>query len=167
MPFADARTNDSVDDKLDNIERDKEFDVPAGESMSLAWRLSVPDGLGFLTYKAVGSTGRLSDGEEGFLPVLSRQVLVTESLPLPIRGKQSKQFEFTKLGFRQYKDIIIRKTDPRGKSYYWIGGRPKWKMTQGSDFETISRGIISITPLKLNFTDQETLSNVAQLNFKI
>ncbi len=31
------------------------------------------------------------------MPVLSRRILVTESLPLPIRGKQSKQFEFTKL----------------------------------------------------------------------
>ena len=53
--------------------------------------------LGFLTYKAVGSTGKLSDGEEGFLPVLSRRILVTESLPLPIRGKQTKKFEFAKL----------------------------------------------------------------------
>ena len=43
--------------------------------------------MGFLTYKAVGSTGRLSDGEEGYLPVLSRRILVTESLPLPIRGR--------------------------------------------------------------------------------
>ena len=97
LTFADARTNDSVDAKLGNEDRDREFDIPAGESMSLAWRLSVPDDLGFLTYKAVGSTGRLSDGEEGFLPVLSRRILVTESLPLPIRGKQTKQFEFTKL----------------------------------------------------------------------
>ena len=57
----------------------------------------MPDGLGFLTYKAVGSTGRLSDGEEGFLPVLSRRILVTESLPLPIRGPATKKFDFTKL----------------------------------------------------------------------
>ncbi len=59
--------------------------------------MKVPDGLGFLTYKAVGSTGRLSDGEEGFLPVLSRRILVSESLPLPIRGAGTKNFTFTKL----------------------------------------------------------------------
>ncbi len=92
LTFADARTGESVDAKLGNDDRDQAFDIPAGESKSLAWRLSVPDDLGFLTYKAVGSTGRLSDGEEGFLPVLSRRILVTESLPLPIRGKQTKQF---------------------------------------------------------------------------
>ncbi len=97
LAFSDARTASPVDDLLGNVDRDLSFDIPSGESKSLAWRLSVPDELGFLTYKAVGSTGKLSDGEEGFLPVLSRRILVTESLPLPIRGKQTKQFDFTKL----------------------------------------------------------------------
>ena len=97
LTFNDARTNQSVDALLGNENRDKEFEIPAGESMSLAWRLSVPDDLGPITYKAVGSTGKLSDGEEGMVPVLSRRILVTESLPLPIRGKQSKEFEFSKL----------------------------------------------------------------------
>jgi hypothetical protein len=71
--------------------------VPAKQSRSYSWRIAVPDGLGFLTYKAVGATAQASDGEEGFLPVLSRRILVTESLPLPIRGKTTKQFAFTKL----------------------------------------------------------------------
>lgn len=97
LTFADARTAESVDQLLKNAERDQSFELAAGESQSVSWRLNVPDELGFMTYKAVASTGRLSDGEEGFLPVLSRRILVTESLPLPIRGKQEKQFEFTKL----------------------------------------------------------------------
>ena len=45
----------------------------------------------------MGATTRLSDGEEGYLPVLSRRILVQESLPLPIRGPATKKFEFTKL----------------------------------------------------------------------
>jgi hypothetical protein len=77
------------------------FDIPAKESRSYSWRLKVPDGCGFLTYKAVGSTGKTSDGEEGYLPVLTRRIFLTESLPLPIRGKAggpvTKQFEFEKL----------------------------------------------------------------------
>jgi uncharacterized protein YfaS (alpha-2-macroglobulin family) len=97
LAFSDARTAASVDKQLKNVHRDLSFDIAAGESKSLAWRLNVPDELGFLTYKAVGSTGKLSDGEEGFLPVLSRRILVTESLPLPIRGKQEKKFDFKKL----------------------------------------------------------------------
>src|SRR6266567_984692 len=53
--------------------------------------------MGFLSYKAVGAAGRVSDGEEGFLPVLSRQIFLTESLPLPIRGPATKRFEFARL----------------------------------------------------------------------
>lgn len=73
------------------------FAIPAKESRSFAWRLTVPDGCGFLSYKAVGAAVSVSDGEEGAIPVLSRSILVTESLPLPIRGPGTKQFEFTKL----------------------------------------------------------------------
>jgi len=97
LSLADARTLKSVDAELANKLSTQEFDIPAKESKSFAWRLSIPDGCDFLTYKAVGATDRLSDGEEGYLPVLSRRILVTESLPLPIRGAQTKKFEFTKL----------------------------------------------------------------------
>ncbi|MEE2937350.1 MAG: alpha-2-macroglobulin family protein [Planctomycetota bacterium] len=97
LSFNDARTGDAVDEALGNVDRDRGFEIPAGESRSFAWRLHVPDGMGYLTYKAVGTSGRLSDGEEGFLPVLSRRILVTESIQLPIRGVQSKDFDFEKL----------------------------------------------------------------------
>lgn len=97
LTFADARTLKAMDDALGNKANEQMFDVPSKESRSFFWRMSIPDGCEFLTYKAVGATATLSDGEEGFLPVLSRRILVTESLPLPIRGKQTKPFEFTKL----------------------------------------------------------------------
>lgn len=97
LTFADARTLKPMDDALGNKNNELGFDVPQKESRSYSWKISVPDGMDFLTYKAVGATAKLSDGEEGYLPVLSRRILVTESLPLPIRGKQTKKFEFTKL----------------------------------------------------------------------
>ncbi len=97
LSFAEARTGDSVDAAIGNDQRDQAFEIAAGQSKSLAWRIQIPDGIGFLTYKAVGSTGRLSDGEEGYLPVLSQRVLVTESQTLPIRGPQTVEFDFEKL----------------------------------------------------------------------
>jgi len=91
LTLADARTGKGVDGLLGNNQTDQEFDIPAQESRSFSWRLSVPDELGYLTYKTVGSTGKLSDGEEGYLPVLSRRVLVTESLPLPIPADRRRR----------------------------------------------------------------------------
>ncbi len=78
-------------------------------------------------------------------------------------GKDYKKFEFTSLGYRMYKDIVIHKTDPRGKPYYWIGGKPKWKSSKGTDFETVSRKVVSISPLTLNFTDSSTLKRLKEL----
>lgn len=110
LTLADAVTAKSVDKQLSNAAISQKFDIPAGESKSFAWKLKVPDGLGVLTYKAVGSTGRLSDGEEGYLPVLARRVLVTESLPLPLRGKGTKQFDFTRLQKSGESDSLRNKT---------------------------------------------------------
>lgn len=97
LTFADARTAQPIDANLGNVDPEREFDVPAKESRTYSWRLTVPVGLGPVMYKAVGATDKFSDGEENILPVLSSRVLVTESLPLPIRGKQTKTFDFAKL----------------------------------------------------------------------
>ncbi|MBL8823237.1 MAG: hypothetical protein JNJ77_11660 [Planctomycetia bacterium] len=97
LTLTDSRTGKSIDADLGNKDLDQAFDIASKESRSFSWKLSVPDNLGPITYKAVGATDRLSDGEEGMLPVLSRRVLVQESLPLPIRGKQDKILNFTKL----------------------------------------------------------------------
>ena len=97
LTLANARTGKPVDADFANAVTDLVFDLPSHESRSFSWKLKVPDGAEPLSYKAVGSTEKLSDGEEGLLPVLSRRTLVTESLPLPIRGAQTKKFEFTRL----------------------------------------------------------------------
>ena len=96
LSFTDTRTEKPVDAEL-GIGGDQPFDLAAGESKTLAWTITVPDGLGPVTYKAVAATDRLSDGEQGAIPVLSRRVLVQESLPLPIRGPGTKDFDFAKL----------------------------------------------------------------------
>lgn len=107
LSFANALDESSMDQALGNVELDKSFDIPAGQSKSYFWKLKVPDFVGVLTYKAVGGTSRLSDGEEGFLPVLSKRILVTESLPLPIRGNQTREFNFDRLKLIEQSDSLV------------------------------------------------------------
>lgn len=97
LHLAFALDNASADDALSNRRPELAFDVPAQESRSYAWRLRVPDGCGFLTFRVTAATDRTSDGEEGLLPVLTRRVFLTESLPLPIRGPATNRFVFTSL----------------------------------------------------------------------
>jgi 5'/3'-nucleotidase len=60
----------------------------------------------------------------------------------------------TRLGRRVYRDVIVEKTDPRGKLYYWIGGEaPTWEPDEASDFSAVDAGYVSVTPLSLELTD--------------
>ncbi|HTF02781.1 MAG TPA: alpha-2-macroglobulin family protein, partial [Bacteroidia bacterium] len=75
----------------------RNFTAKKGQSAPLAWNLKVPQGFGAIQYKVVASAGNFTDGEENALPVLSNRMLVTETLPMPIRGGQTKEFRFDKL----------------------------------------------------------------------
>jgi 5'-nucleotidase len=76
------------------------------------------------------------------------------SLPLDaVRGVR-----VTRLGKRLYRDDVVKQTDPRGKDYYWIGGKePIWLPGEETDFEAVEQGMISITPLHLDLTDYKSI----------
>jgi len=97
LTFADAATLAPADAALGLQAPEQPFEVPAKESRTVAWRITVPDGQGFLTWKATAGTDKMSDGEEGWLPVLSRRVLLTESLPLSMSKAGDKDYTFQKL----------------------------------------------------------------------
>ena len=64
----------------------------------------------------------------------------------------------TRLGKRVFRDVIVEKTDPRGKLYYWIGGEdPTWEADERSDFNAVNEGFVSVTPLLLELTDTKAI----------
>jgi 5'-nucleotidase len=74
---------------------------------------------------------------------------------------------WTRLGSRMYRDTLIRKVDPRGRDYYWIGGEdPVWDPRPGSDFQAVHDGWISITPLRLDLTDDRALEASGHWNLE-
>jgi len=96
VEFFDAITMKPVSNIL-NDEKEKEFTIPAKQNAVVKWNLDIPEGLGAVTYRIVAKSDKFSDGEENAVPVLTNRMLVTESLPLPVRGKTTKTFEFKKL----------------------------------------------------------------------
>ena len=74
---------------------------------------------------------------------------------------------FTRLGRRVYKQSVIEKLDPRGRKYYWIAGTPQWERASGTDFEAISTGRISVTPLHLDLTYYPGLESFGSLRDKL
>jgi hypothetical protein len=71
------------------------FSLAAGQSAPLAWAVQVPeDFTGAVTWQIFADGGSFKDGEESTLPVVSNRMLVTETLPIALRGKQRKTFVF-------------------------------------------------------------------------
>lgn len=97
LHFSDAESLAPRDTALGNLNPQQAFSLAAHEARSFSWKLTIPEGLGFLSYKAIATSENFSDGEEGFLPILSRQVLVRESLPLSLRGEGTKKLAFQRL----------------------------------------------------------------------
>ncbi len=65
------------------------------------------------------------------------------------------------LGKRHYDPIVEERRDPRGKSYYWIGGDPVGElMGEGTDGAWIAKGYATLTPLGLDNTAHEHLPTI-------
>ena len=74
------------------------FTVAAGQSEAVNFPIQVPFQFSnALIWRVTASAGNLSDGEENVLPVLTNKVLVTETLPMSMRGTGTKTFSFDKL----------------------------------------------------------------------
>ncbi|NQX97427.1 MAG: hypothetical protein HRT73_06050, partial [Flavobacteriales bacterium] len=95
--FYDALTSKLISDKLVVGKETISFNVKKGKSTSVNWQIAIPEGYSAITYKVIAKAGTHTDGEEMVIPVLTNRMLVTESMPLPIRGNQTKTFKFTKL----------------------------------------------------------------------
>jgi len=64
-----------------------------------------------------------------------------------------KGYRITRQGLRVYRDELVRRKDPQGRPYYWIGGEaPTGVPEEGTDFGALTRCFVSITPLSLDLT---------------
>jgi 5'-nucleotidase len=69
-----------------------------------------------------------------------------------------KPFKVCRLGRRHAAEKVISQTSPHGTTMYWIGGAGKAKDdADGTDFHATLQGHVSITPLKVDLTDHDSL----------
>jgi 5'-nucleotidase len=82
--------------------------------------------------------------------------------------EQISGVEITRLGRRIYNDVLVEREDPRGRKYYWIGGEPPTGvMEDGTDIAAIAANRISITPLQLDLTAYNLLSELRGWELRI
>ncbi|MBY0470622.1 5'/3'-nucleotidase SurE [bacterium] len=93
------------------------------------------------------------------LPLHTMLNLNVPDLPL----KQIKGVRLARQGFRYYSGSILRRTDHRGKDYYWVGGHYKgFKNESGTDCHSVESKYASLTPLRLDSTDHQYLLTLNQ-----
>lgn len=94
IEFLDPETNRT------NIalgETTQSFSIAPGQTTAKHWTFDVPSGIDLTTFKIVAQSASFSDGEQHLIPVLPNRLLVTESLPFNVMGKQTKEYTFDKL----------------------------------------------------------------------
>ncbi|SDG77876.1 CarboxypepD_reg-like domain-containing protein [Pedobacter terrae] len=97
LGLTDALTGKPVQIFEANEKSEKTFEVDDAGNTVLKWALIIPSGISAITYKVLAQSGKFSDGEENTIPVLANAMLVTESMPINVRGNITKTFDFEKL----------------------------------------------------------------------
>lgn len=89
-----------------------------------------------------------------------RSVLLNVNVPyLPLADL--KGYKVTRQGLRIYRDELVKREDPRGRPYYWIGGEaPTGVPDEGTDFGDLEAGYVSITPIQLDLTAHDLLARM-------
>lgn len=97
LQIFDAITLKPVDELFGNASTTKSFELETGENTVVEWKIRIPAAIDAVMVRITAMAGNHSDGEEVMLPVLTNRMLVTETLPLPINGNETKNFSFGKL----------------------------------------------------------------------
>jgi 5'-nucleotidase len=93
----------------------------------------------------------------------SANLLLNVNIPY-LKDEEIKGVQVTRQGLRIYRDRLDRRVDPRGRPYYWIGGdSPTAKLDEGTDFNAIENGYVSITPLHLDLTDFKEMDIIRKI----
>jgi len=91
---------------------------------------------------------------------LSPPCLLNVNIPNLPRGSM-RGILTTRLGKRHPSEPVVRSQNPRGETIYWVGSAGLAKEAgQGTDFYATAEGWVSITPLQIDLTDAERLSEI-------
>lgn len=91
----------------------------------------------------------------------TKDLLLNMNIPKhPPGGLRS--FRATRLGRRVYSNVISEKIDPRGRTYYWIAGTPTWYADADTDYAAIKDGVVSVTPLRMDYTHYDLFQQMQE-----
>lgn len=95
LKLLDAFSNEDVSSSWKISPVEQSIQMASKGSTPASWTLQVPAGWTRpVKYQVAASAGANTDGEESLLPVVTNRVLITETLPLPIKANETRTFVF-------------------------------------------------------------------------
>ena len=106
---------------------------------------------------------------------MAREIVVKvyEKLPKPFLlnvnipnrpYSELKKICATRLGRRHESEAVIREKDPFDREIFWIGPTgPVRDASEGTDFHAINQGHVSVTPLQLDWTHTDILTDLTKI----
>ena len=73
-----------------------------------------------------------------------------------------KGLKWTRQSVRLYDGKIVPGIDPMGRKHYWFTGMPLAHAEEGTDRWAVENEYVSITPLRLDLTNEEALKKMQQ-----
>ncbi len=93
--------------------------------------------------------------------------LVNVNVPA-VTGDSIAGVAVTRLGVRVYRDAFQRRTDPKGREWFWLSGELVADETiDDTDGCAIRRNLISVTPLLYNLTDVSGIDILGKRDFTL
>jgi 5'-nucleotidase len=93
--------------------------------------------------------------------------LFNVNIPSPERGLV-KGVRVAPQNFMPWTEQFIRRTDPRGRVYFWNApGTPEMKPDPDSDEFAMSEGYITVTPLQFDLTDRRKLAEMQKWSWDV
>ena len=75
--------------------------------------------------------------------------------------EELKGYKSTRLGNRHRSEPVLKASDPRGRPVYWVGPAGEGADAgEGTDFDAIANGWVSVTPLQVDLTRHAALGEV-------
>lgn len=135
------------------------LDVP-----SIALSLDVPEGSRSSTAFTAAARFAAKLARKVLRTGLPGGVCLNVNFPSAARWRGVRSARLCK---RLYGRKVHSRRDPRGKTYYWLVGENISAIgTRGSDAAAIDEGFISITPLRVDMTDDKALPLVETWGLK-
>jgi 5'-nucleotidase len=116
--------------------------------------LSTPAGNSEPDFKALESYV-----EQALRTLLSNPELSLVNVNFP---PQPKGMKWTRQSVRQYDGKVVPGTDPMGRKHYWFTVIPLEPAEEGTDRWAVEQGYVSITPLRLDLTNEKELMKALQ-----